>query len=160
MWNCCYSLWKVLNKFSIKIFRHFNINILDYPTLSSLAFGIYRVNFLKTHKIPLITGKLYHDLKLAYTGGSVDVYKPSGDNIYRYDVNSVYPFSMKNFKSPVGNIERFTGNIWKIDPNAFGFFYVKVKSPDNLNVPILQVKSKTPFGGIRTIAPLGSWEGI
>ena len=40
-----------------------------------------------------------------------------------------------------------------------GFFYCKRIAPDNLKHPILQVHIKTK-DGIRTIAPLGTWEGM
>jgi len=40
-------------------------------------------------------------LKKGYTGGAVDVYKPYGKYVYRYDVNSLYPYIMKEFPMPV-----------------------------------------------------------
>ena len=52
------------------------MDILKYPTLSSLAFAIFRSKFLKDSKIPIIEGELFNKLKEAYTGGAVDVYKP------------------------------------------------------------------------------------
>lgn len=90
------TLHKVINEFNKNIFNLFRINIHKYPTISSLAFAIYRSNFLFDFKIPLISGQIYDDLKKGYTGGAVDVYKPYGENIFRYDVNSLYPYIMKN----------------------------------------------------------------
>jgi len=46
---------------------------------------------------------MFNDIKQGYTGGSVDVYKPTGQHIYRYDVNSLYPYVMKSYPMPVGN---------------------------------------------------------
>jgi hypothetical protein len=132
----------------------FEADINKYPTLSSLAFAIYRIKYLKDYKIPCITGELYKNLKKSYTGGSVDVYIPVGKNINRYDVNSLYPSVMMEFPSPVGKISKFKGNILKYESNPFGFFYVNIKTPDQLHIPILQTRIKTK-SGVRTISPLG-----
>ena len=51
----CIVLHEIITKFSEKIFTLFRVDILNYPTLSSLAFAIYRTNFLnKDAKIPLL----------------------------------------------------------------------------------------------------------
>jgi hypothetical protein len=64
------------------------LNINNYPTLSSLSFVIYRAHFLKDFKIPLITGQMLSDIRQGYYGGATDMYKPSGKQIFTYDVNS------------------------------------------------------------------------
>lgn len=141
------------------IFELFKIDIHKYPTLSSLAFGIFRTHFLRKNEIPQLSGQIAKDIRQSYTGGSVDMYVPTnedGEKIYCYDVNSLYPYVMKKFDMPVGKPKLFYGNIRAIDPNAFGFFYCNIISPDNLNEPILQTHVKTE-DGIRTIAPLGTW---
>jgi hypothetical protein len=139
--NDCVSLYEVLLKFSKQIFELFRINVIKYPTLSSLAFAIYRTKFMKEENIPIIMGKIYNFIKLGYYGGAVDVYKPYGKNIYRYDVNSLYPYAMKTFPMPIGNPTIFEGDITQIDSNAFGLFEVDVKI-NNLNEPILLTKIK------------------
>ena len=53
-----------------------------YPTLTSLSFAIFRVKFLSCLNIPLITGKMFDDIKESFYGGTVDVYKPYGENIH------------------------------------------------------------------------------
>jgi hypothetical protein len=131
------------------------LNIHNFPTLPSLAFAIFRAKFLKDHKIPLITGQMFHDLRKSFSGGAVDIYKPYGRNIKGYDVNSLYPTQMNQFPMPVGKITYFEGNILKIDPDAFGFFEVDISAPSDLNIPILQTKINTKSGN-RTIAPLGA----
>ena len=91
-----------------------------------------------------------------------DMYIPYNENtkLYCYDVNSLYPYIMINMEMPTGIPISFEGNIRKYEPEAFGFFYCKINSPDNLEHPILQRRVKTEGGSsIRTIAGLGSWEG-
>jgi DNA polymerase type B, organellar and viral len=149
----CIALFNILIKFNEFIFNLFKKNINKFPTLPSLAFGIFRSKYLKDKKIPLITGQMFNELKKSYTGGSTDVYIPFGENIKGYDVNSLYPTNMFENPMPVGNITYFEGDITKINSNAFGFFDVKITSPsENFNIPIIQTKVKE-----RTISPLGKW---
>lgn len=152
------SLYLIIKEFQIKIFRLFEADINKYPTLSSLAFAIYRMRYLKDYQIPCITGEIYKNLKKSYTGGSVDVYIPVGENVNRYDVNSLYPAVMSEFPSPVGKITKFKGDILKYQSNPFGFFLVNIKTPENLHIPILQTRVKNK-NGVRTISPLGEWSG-
>ena len=72
----CLVLYKVIEKFSKNIFELFRIDLFKYPTLSSLAFKIYRSKFLKDFKIPLIHGEMFNFIKESYTGGSTDMYIP------------------------------------------------------------------------------------
>nr|YP_009649331.1 DNA polymerase family B [Rhizopogon vinicolor]QDA23246.1 DNA polymerase family B [Rhizopogon vinicolor] len=50
----CISLYQIIHKFNILIYDKYHINIHKYPTLPSLAFGIYRTHYLKDYPIPLI----------------------------------------------------------------------------------------------------------
>ena len=155
----CFVLYQILDKFSDEIFRLFRIDILKYSTLSSLAFSIYKTNYLKDNKIPLIHGEMYDFIKRSYTGGSVDVYKPySNKKTYSYDVNSLYPHVMKNFPMPVGTPTYFEGDILHnldSDPKnkPFGVFEVDIVAPSNIKYPLLQTRIKTK-NGFRTISPL------
>lgn len=78
--------------------------------------------------------------------------------LFDYDVNSLYPSVMKNNLMPVGKPVPFLGNIRNIEPDAFGFFFCKITSPEYLDHPILQRSIKTA-NGVRTIAGLGTWIG-
>jgi hypothetical protein len=166
-------LWEILDNYSKIIFENWYVDLMKSPTISSLAFKLFRSNYLpeldkQKIKIPAITGKVYEDIKKSYTGGAVDVYKPYGENIKVYDVKSLYPSVMLNNPMPVGSPTYFEGNIlknknyWTNAPEGnekpFGFFYVKVHTPKDMKEPILQVKRKIN-NLTRTIAPIGSWKG-
>jgi hypothetical protein len=153
------TLYQIIDKFNHKIFKLFRVDILKYPTLSSLAFAIYRSQFMGEAKIPLIHGELFNFFREGYTGGSVDVIIPEGVNIKRYDVNSLYPYIMKTCPMPVGNITYFDGDITEIDHGAFGIFEVEVTSPNYLEIPILQLRVKGK-NSVNTVSPLGSWTGV
>lgn len=59
-------LYDILNKFSNFIFDEIRLDIFKYPTLSSLSFAIFRCKFLNNHKLPIIKGQMYRDMKKAY----------------------------------------------------------------------------------------------
>jgi hypothetical protein len=56
---------------------------------------------------------------------------------------------------------QFEGELEGLETSdKIGFVLANIKTPDNLNVPILQVRIKTKNGGYRTVAPLGEWKGV
>jgi len=169
----CKCLHDILVEFNNLIYSIFTVNIHKSLTLPSLAMRIYKSQFMPKNTIYKLNGKVEFDIRQSYTGGAVDVYIPHNRKtiesffskiktgfikLYYYDVNSLYPFVMAKTAMPVGKPVAFEGDIRKIDPNAYGFFYCKIKSPNYLEHPILQRRIKTS-GGIRTIAGLGQWEG-
>lgn len=151
-------LHQVINKFSIEIFDLYHVDVIKYPTLPSLAFSIFRTKFMEKSNIPIITGEMYNDIFQSYTGGAVDLYAPYAENVYVYDVNSLFPSAMKHYPMPVGNPVYFEGDITLSKYNNFGYYYVKVTAPLDLDVPVLQLRVKTK-SGTKTMAPVGSWEG-
>jgi len=160
----CISLYEILIKFFELIFEKFKFDANKSPTLPSLAFKLFRTNYLDEEKtfIPMIAGKVANDIRLSYTGGATDMYIPTNqDNelVYGYDVNSLYPTVMAENPMPVGKPTYFEGDIRKYDPEAFGFFYCKITTPEYLEHPILQTHVKTKEG-TRTVAALGTYEDM
>jgi len=154
----------VMNKFARLIFDRFKLNLRNYPTLPSLAFAIFRAHYLPKGDLGLIDlkGKISADIRLSYTGGSTDMFipkNPKGKKIYAYDVNSLYPFVMKNYMYPIGKgifIEFIKKMELSQNSDIFGFFLAEIIAPINLSHPILQIHHKTK-SGIRTISPVGSF---
>ena len=158
----CISLFQILSKFNNLIFNRFKLNIDKYPTLPSLSFAIFRSQYLKKDSIHMLIGDIANYIRQGYTGGACDMYIPrpiENRKIFGYDVNSLYPTVMAKNKLPIGNPTYFSGDITKIDNNAFGFFYCNIIAPDNLKHPIIQTHVKTK-DGLRTIAPLGTWSDM
>ena len=52
---------------------------------------------------------MYNNIKLSYTGGHTDLYKPKCNNIYLYDVNSLYTYEMKSYEMPISQGKYFEG---------------------------------------------------
>ena len=168
----CVALFEVLKIFNQYVFEAFELNPHKSLTLSSLAMRIFKANYMPKNTLFKILGKVEEDIKESYTGvpaGAVDVYIPTNaysdnygktkyETLFNYDKNSLYPTGMVLFDMPTGKPIAFEGDIRKVDPNAYGFFYCKITTPDYLEHPILQRRIKTK-DGMRTIAGLGSWEG-
>lgn len=150
-------LYNIIKNFRNIIFTKFRVDVLKYPSLSSLSLAILRCNFLGDSLIPLINGEMFNFLKQGYTGGAVDVVIPRARNVSRYDVNSLYPFVMKFFPMPVGSPTYFEGDISKVEKESYGIFEVEVTSPPYMKLPILQLRMNLgPGKGSSTVAPLGN----
>lgn len=101
-----------MDKFNKLIFDKFKLNITKYPTLPSLAFGLFRAHYLVKRedipkdtfdekgnivkpilsKIHMLSGDIANNIRKGYTGGAVDMYIPynkKGTKIHAYDVNSL-----------------------------------------------------------------------
>jgi hypothetical protein len=170
----CIALYQILIKFRQLIYENFKVNIDKYPTIPSVAFAIFRTHYMKENSIPLIKGreaKIFDFIHDSFTGGSTEMYIPyagEAQNIKCYDVNALYPSSMKFNKFPTGNILQFQGNIewlYKLDPNYskdnsywIGDAFVETKV--DLHKPYLQVNHLTRDHGLigkRTISANGSF---
>ena len=185
----CISLLQVINNFIYLIFNKFGVDVLECPTLPSLAFRIFRSNYLKDNTLPLIDKKLYDDLVKAYFGGHVDLYIPKGPiypedkkltvnqirklinekgidltktllkTIKHYDVNSLFPSAMKDFKYPTDILGKFIGDLRYISEfshyfnDNLGIYKVKVTAPDIKN-PLLPMKVNNQL-----LYPYGTWTG-
>ena len=76
-------------------------------------------------------------IRRAYYGGHVDVYKPYGENLYYYDVNSLYPFIMKTCKMPGGKPVWHDNFCNKKLDDLFGFIQALVYIPKHVKRPFL-----------------------
>ena len=162
--NDCIALYQTIMNFSNLIFNQFNINVSSISTLPSLAFKIFRANYLaKNIKLPVIAGKIYSDISQAYYGGHCDIYKPTnpkGTLVYEYDCNSLFPFVMRNLSYPGKILGYFRGDISsmneysKLYNQGLSFLKVKITAPKNLKNPILPNRSNNV-----AIYGVGTWTG-
>ena len=82
-------LYDVLTEANNKFHLYFDVDITKGLTISKIAYEIYFSKYYKNN-IPLINNKsIYNDIKQSYYGGITEVYKPYGENLYYYDVNSL-----------------------------------------------------------------------
>nr|YP_009744359.1 hypothetical protein [Xylaria hypoxylon]QIE13215.1 hypothetical protein [Xylaria hypoxylon] len=148
------SLLEIMNKFNKYIYQKFDTQMTESLTISRLSLNIYLKHYLNKSNIPIIKDNLYNEIKKAYYGGVTEVYKPYGENLFYYDVNSLYPYASLN--PMCGNqytyIESFNNDGLDLN-NLFGFFYCSIEASDNY-FGLLPVKNNNGL-----IMPLGSWEG-
>ena len=85
-------------------------------------------------------------LRAAYNGGRTEVFKNRSKDGYYYDVNSLYPYIMKNFKMPIGepifynDHDRIEERLVKDDLNEMdSIFFIEadIFVPEDLHIPVL-----------------------
>ena len=88
-------------------------------------------------------------VKKSYFGGATDYYKGYGENLYYYDVNSLYPKAMLN-PMPY-KILNFHSDMSCINLEVFfGFCLAEIECPRDIKIPLLPHK----YNG-KTIFPTG-----
>ncbi|XP_038876624.1 DNA polymerase-like [Benincasa hispida] len=94
----------------------YNVDIESKITLSSLALSIFRMKFYDDVNWPIHIPNRNEDefLRSGYYGGHTDTYIPYGSNLDYYDVNSLYPFVMKEFPMPGGKPVWHDGKPFKV----------------------------------------------
>jgi hypothetical protein len=137
-------LLEVLTKVSKIMLEKFNVDLYDCYSTSSLAFNIFRTNYIMQSYIPILPLWLDKIIRTSYRGGSVDVYRVIGDDAigfkaHYYDVNSLYPHGMCN-SIPY----KYIGKVYKPDLNKFfGFAYAYIYVPKETKVPLVPVTSES-----------------
>jgi len=153
----------------VEILRRFVLNFIDWWTsedmgafgftIASCAFNAYRHRFMK-EKIE-VGGKneIVKFERQAYRGGRCEVfYIGYVDDIYYLDVNSMYPFVMKEFEYPV---RRYGEIIYNPDLKWFfdimKQYLVIAKVLIQITKPVIGVKRflDPSWSGYRLIFPVG-----
>ena len=148
------SLYKIMDTFNKFVYREYGVQMTDCLTVSRLALNIFLKNYLKDSKIPLIPQSIYNDIKKAYFGGVTEVYKPYGENLYYYDVNSLYPYVALNPMPGLNCTYIDYINPENIDSkDLFGYYYCEIETQDNY-LGLLPIHSK-----FELIMPNGKWSG-
>jgi hypothetical protein len=153
IYNDIKSLYDIIEKFSKDVYDVESINISDVVSISSLTLKIFLTNYYDSKRTPIHIPryKQHKDIKKAYYGGRTEVLKTYGEDLYLYDVNSLYPSVMLK-DMPVGNLVKSSDT--NLD-NYFGFCYVTVEVPESCKNPALAYRDSR--GSIYN--PVGSWTG-
>lgn len=122
-------------------------------TISKLAYNIFNRDYLDKEILLNNKQSIYDEIKLAYYGGITEVYKPYGENLYYYDVNSLYPFVALQDMPGIHCIKKNFINKDVDIYDIFGFFYCEIESNYDY-VGLLPVRDRS---GIKY--PNGKWTG-
>lgn len=136
----------------------FQVDIESKITFASLALNIFRLKYYDASNWPIHIPNKNEDsfIRRAYYGGHTDAYKPYGENLYYYDVNSLYPFVMKEFPMP-GGVPVWHRNLEGMDLDSmFGFIEAYVECPKTINKPFLPYRNKENT----LIFPTGVFVGV
>lgn len=137
----------------------YQVDIVTKLTLSSLALTIFRTNYYDQINWPIHIPNRNEDtfIRRGYYGGHADAYKPNGENLYYYDVNSLYPYIMKSYPMPGGE-PVWHGNLEGQDlENLYGFIEAYVECPHNITRPFLPYRDENKK---TLIFPTGNFVGV
>ena len=138
------------------------LDIVTMMTISSMALTIFRMRYYddKTHRIHILNKNADQFIRGGYYGGHADLYTPYGKNLLVYDVNSLYPFVMKEFEMPGGKPVWHNNMRKKISKmelkDMFGFIKALVNCPEHIHKPFLP--SRISDGTL--IFPTGYFVGV
>lgn len=125
-------------------------------TMASQALKVFRL-FLK-EPIYSLRPRVEEFVRKSYFGGRTEIFRPeySGTkNLYCYDVNSLYPFVMKDNEFPT-NFSRWSNSY---DPNALGFYEATVEVPKDMYLPPLPCVHEFKNSS-KLIFPTGRFSGV
>lgn len=150
--NDVLGLYEVLAKFWDEIVD--TINIEPKLTLASTAMYGFR-KYLKDNTDIFLNSITRYDLDMqirnSFYGGRVEIFNTYGENIYAYDMNSMYPYVMCKYDMPIGKYIKITNNEWDKE-GYLGYGKFKVKCP-SLYLPVL------PYRADKLYFPIGQWIG-
>ena len=149
----------VMQKAQEIYWKLYKIDIESKITLSSLALSIFRLKYNDVSNFPIHIPNKNEDtfIRRSYYGGHTDTYKPYGEDLYYYDVNSLYPFVMKEYPMP-GGVPVWHGNLEGKDLDSiFGFIEAYVVCPKTIKKPFLPYRDNN---NNTLIFPTGEFVGV
>lgn len=149
------ALYEVLSITQSMIFEQFACDIVKTNSISSLAMKIFLTHYYQEDTIS--SNSEWNDafIREAYFGGHADIYKPFGQNVYVFDVNSLYASCMQE-PMPVG-IPKWLSKCEDTPlSELFGFVEAVIECPKHIDRPFLPVRTQTQ--GV--IYPTGSFQGV
>jgi len=118
------------------------MDIHDSLTISKLAVNLFLSKYYKNNIANINKVSMYNDIKQGYYGGITEVYKPYGENLYYYDVNSLYPYvALQDMPGLSCYKEEFSLSVNPNIDNYFGFYYCEIISPKDKYLGLLPVRS-------------------
>lgn len=123
----------------------------EKPTLAANALNIFSNDFYRG-RISSNSMKINNIFRESYYGGRVEIFKMAGQELNYYDVNSLYPSVMYDFKYPLP-IKNNYEITYSLSNKYEGVYKCSIEAP-YLKIPLLPIKhdKKLVFG-------IGSWSG-
>ncbi|RZB65257.1 DNA polymerase [Glycine soja] len=149
----------IMQSFQDIYYKAYQADIVNKLTIASLALSLFREKYYdyNKHRIHIPNQNEDTFIRRGYYGGHTDAYLPYGTNLYYYDVNSLYPFVIKEFSMPGGT------PVWHSDleymtlDNMFGFIEAYVECPKSIKKPFLPYRDNKDG---TLIFPTGTFVGV
>ncbi|KAK9741127.1 hypothetical protein RND81_03G083600 [Saponaria officinalis] len=149
----------ILLKFQNLYFNAYQDDIVKKITTPSLALSLFRNKYYDDKKSSIHIPNMNEDrfIRRGYYGGHTDAYIPYGEDLYYYDVNSLYPFIMKECPMPGGV------PVWYSDlenrnlDEMFGFIEAYIECPKSIKKPFLPYRERKNG---TLIFPTGTFIGV
>lgn len=164
----CTSLFDVLEQFTRTLLELTDNTCPPQLTIGSTAMTAYRSYFMdRDLSIPdCYDPDKKQDpesqFRKSYFGGRTEVYRKYGQDLYHYDVNSLYPYCYTRKPVPIGNVSH-TGKHFPIDDEDMGgVLKIKGHVPENTNsyIPVLPYRyTNDEITQERVIFPCGDIDG-
>ncbi len=147
-------LYQVITKANKQVFLDYGLNMIDDLTISKLALELFLSKYYNENIPKIDKPSMYNDIKQGYYGAITEVYKPYGEDLCYYDVNSLYPYvALQDMPGLICTKQSFY-NIDKNIDDYFGLFYCEIETPLDSYLGLLPVRNNS---GIEF--PLGKWKG-
>ena len=138
------------------IWDAYSINITHCLTVSTLSFLIFLKHYYVDESIEIPQDTVYQYIQRSYYGGINEVLIPFGENLKQYDINSLYPFCMQQYKLPVKFVRWIVPGKESLNVcEFFGFLEISIFIPTYLNIGPLPIR----FNG-KLIFPVGELYGV
>jgi hypothetical protein len=179
----CLITYLAIHYYFFFFYRFFGISPLQRTNsitiyLSKLAVLLHKSWFLSSKDSISVPFPLIPLYNLAYSGGHPEIYRPYGQNIHHYDINSAYAYAMSlpmpgqlkkiyvfppfltalKKKKPIFNPFSDPFDIPVRHPweDIFGLIYAQVTAPVELKYPILTTKLSSEG----KVNPSGTFSGL
>lgn len=148
----CISLYEVLLKFNSTFDTKIKLTIAS-TAFNALLETTYKNIKLKKLCSNMMTKEEEDFVRCSYKGGRVEVFSREAENVYSYDVNSLYPFVMHNFNYPFGKklIQEGEECNKSIKLGLLGVCECLIKAPE-MYIPYLAVRYED-----KLMFPYGHW---
>lgn len=162
------SLYEII----MQVIEISGIDVEDFvtcPTTASLAMKVFKLNYEDDYKDICSTNWrgewnsfCEEFIRQGYYGGRTEVFKPELKDGYHYDVNSLYPYVMRDNEFPVGYFKKFDGNKalwayrhWQATKIGAGFAEANIYVPEDMHIPPLPIRHSN-----KLMFPVGNLSGV
>jgi len=127
------SLYEICKEFERKL----GINFFP-TTIASMSLYLYRRYFLDRNLFSP-RKKVDEFISQSYAGGRVEVFRPGKHSqVFVYDINSMYPYVMRNFDYPTGTPVK----VYSYKPDYIGIYHIRFNQTNYDIPPVLWKKTK------------------